>query len=187
MLAAQRVQRLRDDLGPDEGARGDNEYGRMREREALGRDHAAEVDLVTDDDVRPILGAQREDAVRPSPRDAVGEAVAQNQILPFRADLEQRRPLGRRISEFAGIAEHGEPACREARGDRPPAGERHGMTGGNGCARDRDEWIGMAATAGEREQDAHRGLPSRVQARSPCHARLMSGSANDGYHPDVTS
>ena len=71
----------------------------MREREALGRDHTAEVDLVADDDVGPILGTQREDAVRPNPRDAVGETVAQNQILPFRADLEQRQWLQEQIEQ----------------------------------------------------------------------------------------
>ena len=192
MLDAQLVQRFGDQLGAHEGAGGDDEHGRVRQLQALGRDRGPEVDLVADDEVGPPLGAEGEDAPGPLARVATRKAIAQGPILPRGVGLEQGEPP-RRAEGVSPRGEAGEPRGRDHRKHHRLAREGDGVARGRGGAGNRDQRLEMAAAAREREEDAH-GVPLLDRLRTAPHRRRFhavdrrarSGDHGAGSRPNDT-
>jgi hypothetical protein len=180
VLGAQFVQRFGDHLGADERSGGGDQHRRVRQAELFGGDHAAEVDLVADHDVRPPVGAQRQHPLGPVPGDPPGEALPQVAVFALGVQRKQRHPADRILVGGAGADER-EPGLLHQLGHRLPPDDRDGVAGRDTGSGDRNHRLEVAVAADEGEEGAHRanlamrspGLTSIVPARhrAPHHAR----------------
>jgi len=123
----QLIQPGADDLPAHEGARGDDQHGRIGQPQPLGGDHRAKVDLVAHQQVGlpacptrtcggtfdvGVVGrgdGQRQDGGGPLPGQPAGEALGQVSVLPVEVQLEQRQPPRRMAEGDAARIEGREP------------------------------------------------------------------------------
>ncbi|MGI8681094.1 MAG: hypothetical protein ACR2JO_02955 [Mycobacteriales bacterium] len=181
MLGAQSVERFGNQPGSDEGARRDHDHGRVREPEAFGDDHGAEIRLVADEEVGSPLRAECQQCHPPIARQPAGEAVAKVAVLPFGVELAQRERF--RWTTIRAGGNERETRGLNCAGHPGPTGDGHQVAGGLGGCGQRGERIEVAVATREAEENPHRDdLP---RARGCCQSRAAQKRCAQAQPPSL--
>jgi len=151
VLGADFVQRSGDEGRADEVPACVDLQRRMGERESLGDDHRAEVELLTHKEVGPPPVAQRKDIGGSLAGDAAAEADTDVAHVLLQIGLDQRQPL-RREADIRSGRECGEPEGLDLRDHPGTAHEGHTVTRRLSRASDGDERLQVTAATREGEE-----------------------------------
>ena len=123
MLAANLVECVGHDVGPDQGSGGEDEDNGVWHPKRFSRYHSAAVDFVGHDHVGSPLCGQGPHARSPSPRRSIGEYLTNGVLFAGHVHFPQRQPGGRRFGRRGADSEGFEPGRLDD--VDPPGTARH--------------------------------------------------------------